>query len=98
MVTMQILGAAATDYSGFSVSNAGDVNGDGISDIIIGAYNSDAKGRSIAGTSYVIFGSKTAAPPPEVLSSRATSSPTSSPTAAKLSTLSVAPTHPVVDE
>ena len=33
-----IHGAAAGDYSGGSVSGAGDVDGDGIDDLIIGAY------------------------------------------------------------
>jgi hypothetical protein len=37
------------DYCGSSVSGAGDVNGDGIDDIIIGAFG--------AGESYVLFGS-----------------------------------------
>ena len=38
--------------SGFSVASAGDFNGDGISDIIIGApYNKDVSGRT-----YVIYG------------------------------------------
>ena len=40
------------DYSGYSVSNAGDVNGDGCSDVIIGAPNT----YSQSGVSYVIFG------------------------------------------
>ena len=39
------------DYSGSSVSGAGDVNGDGIDDLIIGAYRFDE-----AGESYVVFG------------------------------------------
>jgi hypothetical protein len=35
-----------------SVSSAGDVNGDGLDDLIVGAYNAS----SSAGKSYVIFG------------------------------------------
>ena len=33
----QINGEAAGDYSGFSVAGAGDVNGDGFDDLVIGA-------------------------------------------------------------
>ena len=51
-----ITGAAADERSGFSVSSAGDVNGDGIDDIIIGAHAADPGGNSEAGTSYVVFG------------------------------------------
>jgi hypothetical protein len=40
-------------YSGFSVSTAGDFNGDGFDDVIIGAPYAD----SLAGISYVIYGS-----------------------------------------
>ena len=42
--------------SGNSVSNAGDVNGDGFDDIIIGAWRASADGNYAAGESYVIFG------------------------------------------
>jgi hypothetical protein len=51
-----INGIGAGDYSGFSVSGAGDVNGDGIDDLIIGADRADPNGNSDAGESYVIFG------------------------------------------
>ena len=52
----QILGATADDYSGRSVSSAGDVNGDGFDDVIVGAVGGDPGGHSNAGESYVIFG------------------------------------------
>lgn len=48
-------GYAANDNFGFSVSAAGDVNGDGFSDIIIGAPFNDAAG-SDAGRAYIYFG------------------------------------------
>src|SRR5436190_176825 len=48
----RILGENAFDSSGYSVSSAGDVNGDGYADVIIGAYDAS----SFEGKSYVIFG------------------------------------------
>ena len=52
----RINGAAAFDNAGTSVANAGDVNGDGVGDVIIGANGADPGGRSRAGSSYVLFG------------------------------------------
>lgn len=48
-------GAAAYDYSGYSVSSAGDVNGDGFADLLVGAPRADSNGN-YSGTSYVVFG------------------------------------------
>ncbi|MEM9119174.1 MAG: hypothetical protein AAGD09_15020 [Cyanobacteria bacterium P01_F01_bin.56] len=50
-------GATGDDRVGASVSGAGDINGDGIDDLIIGAYDADPNGFSRAGESYVVFGS-----------------------------------------
>ncbi|TXG82321.1 MAG: calcium-binding protein, partial [Sphingomonadales bacterium] len=54
----RIIGDAAYDQAGYSVSNAGDVNGDGLDDLIVGAYLNDAGGRE-AGAAYVIYGVRT---------------------------------------
>jgi subtilase family protein/Big-like domain-containing protein/cadherin-like protein/FG-GAP repeat protein len=50
-----INGIADSDHSGYSVSGAGDVNGDGYSDILIGAYFADPNGAQ-SGETYVVFG------------------------------------------
>ena len=53
-----IFGVEAGDQSGSSVSNAGDVNGDGFDDLLIGAYRTGAAAnlKPLAGESYLIFG------------------------------------------
>jgi Ca2+-binding RTX toxin-like protein len=51
----KIAGEANTDYAGFAVASAGDLNGDGYADIVIGAPFSSA-GGSFAGAAYVVFG------------------------------------------
>ena len=52
-----INGIDTGELSGFSVDGAGDINGDGIDDLIIGAYRADPNGNNSAGASYVVFGS-----------------------------------------
>ena len=47
-----INGAAAGYRAGYSVSGAGDVNGDGMADLVVGAYTA----FSNAGASFVVFG------------------------------------------
>ncbi|MFN6337169.1 MAG: beta strand repeat-containing protein, partial [Cyanobacteriota bacterium] len=56
-----ISGQAASDYSGFSVASAGDVNGDGLADLLLGAITSDPTTGIDAGRSYVVFGRSTGA-------------------------------------
>ncbi|MEM1278444.1 MAG: Ig-like domain-containing protein [Cyanobacteria bacterium P01_H01_bin.152] len=51
-----INGIDSDDFSGWSVSGAGDINGDGIDDLIIGASGADPNGVEDAGESYVVFG------------------------------------------
>lgn len=52
-------GESAGDKLGYSIQKAGDVNGDGIDDMVIGAPFAAANGEEGAGKSYVIFGSMT---------------------------------------
>jgi hypothetical protein len=48
-------GINANDRNGWSVASAGDVNGDGLADIIIGMPTNDTNGNN-AGAAYVVFG------------------------------------------
>ncbi len=49
-------GQAGRDYAGFSLDGAGDVNGDGLADVILGAYGASPEGNASAGRSYVVYG------------------------------------------
>jgi hypothetical protein len=53
---VRVDGASMNDYAGQSVSGAGDVNGDGRDDVIVGAYAADNNSRNNSGSSYVIYG------------------------------------------
>jgi len=53
----RMVGIDAGDLLGFSVSTAGDFNGDGYDDLLVAAIDADPGGRSSAGETYVIFGS-----------------------------------------
>ncbi len=58
---LPIFGADTLDLGGRTLSSAGDVNGDGFDDLLVGAYRGDASSnaKSNAGESYVIFGRAT---------------------------------------
>lgn len=55
----RIRGRDSNDWSGWSASAAGDVNGDGLDDLIIGAHGLKPDGNSHAGETYVVFGKAT---------------------------------------
>ncbi len=56
---ISFIGENARDEAGFSLAGAGDVNGDGLSDILVGAhYWSDGTGHIYNGRAYLIYGNK----------------------------------------
>ena len=52
----RVMGIDPGDRAGASVSSAGDMNGDGFDDVILGAPNADPNGNVNAGEMYVVFG------------------------------------------
>ena len=59
----QLSGAAADDCSGFSVASAGDVNGDGFDDLIVGAYGADPNGSDMPARATWCSARRRASPP-----------------------------------
>ncbi|MBX9605385.1 MAG: FG-GAP-like repeat-containing protein [Gammaproteobacteria bacterium] len=55
-------GIRARDGVGTTVADAGDLNGDGYADLVIGARNQTVDGAYAAGASYVVFGRPDALP------------------------------------
>lgn len=55
-------GVAASDQYGWSVASAGDVNGDGFGDLVVGAGRASPGGRMEAGTASVFHGSAVGIP------------------------------------
>lgn len=51
----KLTGEYSGDHAGYLVGKAGDINADGYSDLLIGAYNSDAGGTD-SGAAYVVLG------------------------------------------
>ncbi|MDF1736780.1 MAG: tandem-95 repeat protein, partial [Minwuia sp.] len=56
-----MLGIADSDLSGRAPRGAGDVNGDGIADVIVDARHADVNGNN-SGTAYVVFGKSDGTP------------------------------------
>ncbi|RYF88293.1 MAG: hypothetical protein EON95_20545, partial [Caulobacteraceae bacterium] len=59
------LAGEARNFAGYSVSAAGDFNGDGIADLIISANGTDTAAGAATGVAYVVFG--TGSPLPATL-------------------------------
>jgi len=58
-----LYGRDFSGLSGYQVSPAGDINGDGFSDLVMGALSANPGGRDDAGETYVVFGQNGPFPP-----------------------------------
>jgi FG-GAP repeat len=52
-------GQGALDHFGYSVASAGDFNGDGLDDVIVGARMDDNNGLTDSGSAFIFFGGQT---------------------------------------
>ena len=50
------------EWAGSAVGDAGDVNGDGLPDVLVGALRSDQKSRQHSGAAYVVLGTRSTDP------------------------------------
>lgn len=56
---VKVAGAAGGDLAGSAVAGAGDVNGDGFDDVLVGAPRASNRGRSNSGSAYLVLGQRT---------------------------------------
>jgi hypothetical protein len=52
----KLVGEKRGDGAGFSVSGAGDVDGDGHDDVLVAAWGNDNEGGTDAGAAYLLYG------------------------------------------
>ncbi|MEZ6317526.1 MAG: integrin alpha [Phycisphaerales bacterium] len=67
-----INGRSTDDLAGNAVSNAGDVNADGVDDLVIGANHASNEYGYEAGEAYVVFGRRAACTPADIAAPYAT--------------------------
>jgi hypothetical protein len=60
-------GAEVSDTTGGSVTNAGDINGDGMDDLLIGAHGYDSSSANSVGAAYLVYGATTLATTPDAM-------------------------------
>ncbi len=56
LADLAFIGENSLEYAGYRVSSAGDVDGDGLDDVLVGAYGND-EGATNAGKAYLLLGS-----------------------------------------
>ena len=54
-----LVGEHDASFAGYTVASAGDVNGDGLNDLLIGAYGYDGSASTDAGKTYLLYGTST---------------------------------------